>query len=147
MKTTQNPMHPYENQIDIATRKDFLAEMLQGLRKAKGFSQKEVANILEISPQTYNGYEKGRNEPPVEILVRLSYLFNVSIDVLVQRDRLHKKDESAMISVAKLQDEISELKEAFANDPTAKNIQLQTLIAAMEALTEANKKLIEKAGL
>lgn len=147
METTTNPLHPYKNQIDIAERKELLAEMLCELRKAKGYSQKEVASILEISPQTYNGYEKGRNEPPVEMLVRLSYLYNIPIDIIVQRDRLHKKDESAMQTISQMQKEITQLKEDLANDPSAQNLQLQTLIAAMEALTEMNRRLVEKTNL
>lgn len=69
--------------------------------------------MLCISPQAYNGYENGRNELPIEVLVRISFLYNTPMDILVQRDRMHKNNESAMITVTKLEDELLQVKEQF----------------------------------
>lgn len=143
----KNRLAPYEKQFDIAARKQMVAEMLGELRKAKGWQQKEVAEILGVSPQTYNGYEKGRNEPPVEILVRLSFLYNVPVDSIVQKDRLHAFDQSAMETVKAMEQELATLREKFTYHPLAQNEQLQSLLSAMEQLTEMSRKVVEKSSL
>ena len=117
MSENKNPFAPYELQFSIAERKEMVAEMLRELRKSKGYQQKQIAEWLQISPQTYNGYEKARNEPPVEILVRLSYLYNVPMDILVQRTRFHKMDESAILSIQKMDNELAQVKQEFDKSP------------------------------
>jgi len=147
MQQEQNALAPYEKQFDIAERKKMVAEMMCELRKGLGWPQKEVAQILGVSPQTYNGYEKGRNEPPIEMLVRLSFLYNVPIDMIVQRDRMHALNQSAMETVKVMEQGIAAIRENLSNDPMAQNEQVQALISAMEQLTEMNRKLIEKNSL
>ena len=45
---------------------------------------------MGLSQPGYNGYETGRSEPPLEILVRLAYLYKVPVDLIVQKDRLYR---------------------------------------------------------
>ena len=137
----ENRLAPYENQFDNHQRKMFIAEMLREFRKTMGYQQKEVAEVIGISPQTYNGYEKGRNEPPAEILVRLSYFYGVSVDMLVQRDTL---DVNRVISVAKMEAEFERIAAEFKNSPNANNEQLNQILEAMKGLTEIAKNAAEK---
>ncbi len=134
MDENKNPFSPYELQFTVQERKSMVAEMIKELRKDKGYKQREAAEILGISPQTYNGYETGRNEPPVEILVRLSFLFNMPIDVLVQRDKLHKDGESIQVTISKYQDELYKVKRDFKNSKYAENEQLNGLMSLMEQM-------------
>ena len=146
MSTQQeNPFAPYEMQFSIQERKALVAEMIRELRKAKGYQQKEVSEMLGISPQTYNGYEKGRNEPPIEILVRLSFLYQLPIGILVQRDRMNKMDESAMVTVAKVEKELLQVKEEFHSSELAENQQLNDLMNLMEKLTDTMKTVVNTA--
>jgi len=147
MESKTNMLSPYEGQFDIATRKRMVAEMLCELRKNKGLQQKEVAEILGISPQTYNGYEKGRNEPPIEILVRTSYLYDIPVDILVQRDRMHSYDQSAIETVKNAEEQIAIIRKELSRNPMANNPQLQGLIDAIEALTDVSRELVEKNSL
>ena len=142
-----NVLEPYKKQFDVADRKALVAEMLRELRKAKGIQQKEVAEILGISPQTYNGYEKGRNEPPAEILVRLSYLYNVSVDMIVQRDRMHLIGQSAIESIRSLEQMMATVKSDLAGTKFGENDQLQMLINTMQVLIDVNREVIEKTKL
>ena len=144
MEAIKNPLAPYEGQFDTQTRKQMVAQMLCECRKTMGYQQKEVAEILGISPQTYNGYEKGRNEPPIEILVRLSFLYDLPVDILVQRSRLHSDDQSAIVSIKKAEEELADVRQWLSSDPLAQNEQIQTLISAMERLTDASRQLAEK---
>ena len=143
--TQENSFAPYELQFSIQERKELVAEMLRELRKAKSYQQKDIAAKLGISPQTYNGYEKGRNEPPIEILVRLSFLYQLPIDILVQRDRFNKMNESAMVTVAKMENELLKVKEEFHASELAENPQLNDLMGMMEKLTDAMKTVVSSA--
>ena len=143
-KDNANPFHPYELQFSVQRRKQMISEMIGELRKAKGYQQKEVAEMLGISPQTYNGYETGRNEPPVEILVRLSYLYNMPLDVLVQRDRKHDTNESALLTLNKFTEEIADIKSDLANTEYGENAQVNELLGMFEKMTDVMKSMVEK---
>lgn len=57
-------------------------EKLRELRTQYGFTQAQVATHLGISQQAYANYEIGKREPDKHALIKLSELFNVSIDYL-----------------------------------------------------------------
>lgn len=56
---------------------------LREIRKKKRYSQLKVAMDLSISREALSYYENGRRSPDVEMLVKLSNYFNVSIDYLI----------------------------------------------------------------
>lgn len=60
-----------------------LPEKLRELRNKYGFSQKEVADRLEISPSIVSGYETGERTPSIDVLLSISYLYNCSVDYLL----------------------------------------------------------------
>jgi len=63
-----------------------LSDNIRFLRARKELSQQKIAEALMISRIRYAKYEDGTSEPPVEILLRLSKYFGVSIDLLVSVD-------------------------------------------------------------
>lgn len=58
-------------------------EKLKILRKKRGLTQKEFAEMLGISQKSYSHWETGKNEPNYENLSMLACIFNVSIDYLL----------------------------------------------------------------
>lgn len=64
---------------------DILMKMvgLHAIRKKKGYSQLKVAMDLSISREAISYYENGLRCPNLEMLVKLSDYFNVSIDYLI----------------------------------------------------------------
>lgn len=58
-------------------------EKLRDLRKKFGYTQADVSYRLNIQRQTYCNYENASRTPPLEIIVALSELYNVSVDYLV----------------------------------------------------------------
>lgn len=58
---------------------------LYDLREDHDLKQKAVAEYLEIQPNVYRRYEKGIRNVPVEILVKLADLYEVSTDYLLGR--------------------------------------------------------------
>lgn len=67
-------------------RMQIVAKNLAVLRMEAGMAQRDVCEIIGCAPQTYSGYEKGKHEPTVETLVRLSHLYGVTMDYLVSRN-------------------------------------------------------------
>lgn len=53
------------------------------LRKFHGYTQWDVADILNISRSTLSKYEKGLLTPNIETLIKLANLYNVSCDYLL----------------------------------------------------------------
>lgn len=60
-----------------------LGARIAALRRAAGWSQGELAQILKVSPSAVGMYEQGRREPSVEILVGMSRAFHVTVDYLL----------------------------------------------------------------
>lgn len=60
-----------------------LAHRLAALRRKKGLSQTQLAQILNISPSTEGMYEQGRRIPNLETLILMAQFFNVSLDYLI----------------------------------------------------------------
>ena len=67
---------------DAVLRKEFGAR-LKTLRKQKNWSQKELAAKVAIRFQQLNKYESGLNVPPADMLVKLAYTLDVSVDYLL----------------------------------------------------------------
>lgn len=64
-----------------------LPDKLKSLRQKYGYSQREVANRLKISPSIISGYETGERTPSIEILLALSYLYKCSTDYLLGKEQ------------------------------------------------------------
>ena len=56
---------------------------LREIRKKKNYNQQKVAMDLCISREALSHYENGKRRPDIDMLVRLSTYFNVSIDYLI----------------------------------------------------------------
>lgn len=57
-------------------------QKIKRLRIKNGMTQQDVAKKLNISSQAYGHYENSKREPDITTLVRLSHIFNVSLDYL-----------------------------------------------------------------
>lgn len=57
-------------------------ENLRVIREDRGYTQKQIAEILETTQQYYSDYENGKRDIPIRIYIILSKFYNVSIDYL-----------------------------------------------------------------
>ena len=58
-------------------------ERLKELRKDRGLSQKQLAEILGISENSISLYERNINTPDDDMKVKIANYFNVSMDYLL----------------------------------------------------------------
>lgn len=61
-----------------------IGKKIKLLRKENNMTQKELALKIDVSPPTVTKYENGQLEPNLNILVKISQLFNISIDDLLE---------------------------------------------------------------
>lgn len=80
-----------------------MGERLQELRKDKGISQAEIANLLGVSHYTISSYECNRSDPDDEIKIILAKYFDISIDYLLGLidEPLSYKRNSGIIAIPK----------------------------------------------
>ena len=60
-------------------------ENIRSLRIDNGLTQKQVAQVLGVSQNTYSQYEIGVLNYPVDALMKLADLYEVSVDYLLGR--------------------------------------------------------------
>ncbi|MBQ7255703.1 MAG: helix-turn-helix transcriptional regulator [Oscillospiraceae bacterium] len=58
---------------------------LKSIREDRDIKQKTVADMLNVSQNTYSQYETGVISLTAETLIKLSEYYNVSIDYLLDR--------------------------------------------------------------
>lgn len=61
------------------------AERLNELRTERGFTLKQVSAALFIPLQTYANYEHGTREPPLDLLIAICDLYEITADYLLGR--------------------------------------------------------------
>jgi transcriptional regulator with XRE-family HTH domain len=64
-----------------------IGENIKKIRKEKGLQQKQVALELGIDQSNYNKIENGKREPSIELLDKLSKLFGISVDEILNPDK------------------------------------------------------------
>lgn len=58
------------------------SERIRALREDQNMTQTEVAALLKVGQRTYCDYEKGKTRIPVDGLIKLAKLYNVSMDYI-----------------------------------------------------------------
>ena len=93
-----------------------IGKTIAKLRKAKGWTQIELAEKLQVSDKAISKWEKDSGAPSIEFFPALAELFDVSIDYLMTG----KEDEPEIITISKAElcaknDDISMLKDINLN--------------------------------
>ncbi|TFV23819.1 XRE family transcriptional regulator [Staphylococcus saprophyticus] len=60
-------------------------------RELRNWSQDELAEILNISRQSISKWELNKVYPSIDMLIKMSDLFDVSLDELIKGDKELKK--------------------------------------------------------
>ena len=82
---------------------------LREIRTSRKLKVQEVSDYLCCLPSVYSRYENGKREPSVDILLKLSKLYSVSVDYLIGNDEVVDtsitKNEAIMIKAMRRADE------------------------------------------
>ncbi|MBR0303605.1 MAG: helix-turn-helix domain-containing protein, partial [Clostridia bacterium] len=69
----------------------YLAENLKRFRAAKGLTQEDIANYLNITPQSVSKWEREETYPDITFLPALANILDVSLDQLIGMDSIRSK--------------------------------------------------------
>ena len=112
-----------------------LGEKLLRLRKEMKMTQDDVAKILGMSRTSFSKYENGNSAPPLQVLRKISAIYNVGLEYLIF-------DENTSI---RLNDSQSE-DENTSSVPVSKITELRPvekqIIGKYRILTDEEKKLL-----
>ena len=64
-----------------------LADKLKNLRKSFGMTQDDIAELLDMSRTSFSKYENGATVPPLNVLRKLSAIYNVPIEFLIHDEQ------------------------------------------------------------
>ncbi len=62
-------------------------ELLTTLRKEKGYTQQKLGEEFGVGHNTISKWEQGKLVPDAEMLMKISYYFNILIDLLLKGQR------------------------------------------------------------
>lgn len=60
-----------------------IADRLKELRKKAGYSQEQLAEMLDVSRQAVSKWESAQGNPDIENLVKLTEIYHVSADYIL----------------------------------------------------------------
>ena len=94
-----------------------IGDRLKKIRKENKLTQKEMAEKLDIHPNTISMYEKGNRNIPSNMVKKISDTFNVSTDYLLRGEKKKEKKQ-----------EFSSLDESLLNDENYLNLTLKNML-------------------
>ena len=106
-------------------------------RQKLGLLQKEVAEFISMDRTTYAKYETGSIMPPVDVLVRLSDLFGVTVDYIIGRDRIDNTNDRRCDS-----EEILKLYESLNEEGKETAINTMRALAAYPEMIKTDEKSV-----
>ena len=59
---------------------------LRAIREDRDLKQKDIAQVLNVSQNTYSQYETGVISITAEVLIKLADFYDVSVDYLLDRE-------------------------------------------------------------
>lgn len=107
-----------------------LAEKITKLRKQNGWSQEELASMLNISRQSVSKWESTASIPDLDKIIKLSEIFGVSTDYLLKDDMEEDTTETVFAE-----------EEPKENGEQLRCVSLEEANTYMELIEQTSKKI------
>lgn len=83
---------------------------IRDLRIDNDLTKTELANKLDISERTLARYETGESEPTISVLIKMSHIFDVSIDyICCIKDEVAIVEEGTIDKLKKLSKDLESI--------------------------------------
>ena len=106
-----------------------LCENIKALRKAKGYSQEELADRLHVVRQTISKWEKGLSVPDASMLIALAEALDTSVSVLLGNPV--QEPEPQAVDITHLAEQLEAINFQLAKRSAAKWKVLRGLLIAL----------------
>ena len=110
-----------------------VADNIKNARIAKHYTQKDLANLLNVKPATVSGWEVGRNEPSIDMLKKLSSILGFSFDELAGVVQHDADDDIPLTRNQKLV--------GFSIDPDTSDEERDAIIEMVKAAKKFRRRL------
>ena len=77
-----------------------IGNFILNLRKEKNLSQYQLAEMIPISREAVSKWERGKRCPDPQSLIKLSEIFNVTINELLYGERTNKSNSNKIEDVS-----------------------------------------------
>lgn len=125
---------------DCPTPKNTFEERLKQIRNEKQLSQAELAKELGVSQSTVGMWENGKNKPGYPTLIKLSKIFDVSLDYLLGEDKNDKSDAYYIDDDArKLAEEMSQNPDLHILFDAARSVSTEDLQFVIEMVKKLKR--------
>lgn len=91
---------------------DVVKNRLKGLREEKNITQKDLAEIFNLTRATIASYETGKSMPSIDVVLKYADYFNCSTDYILGRTNYKELSYTNDEEIKILHDKDSEIKEA-----------------------------------
>ena len=115
-----------ENNKNITSKK--FGNILKKLRTDRHLTQKNLASEICCQANTISSYETGTNEPSIEILIKLSNFFDVSLDYLVGISNIKNPYKNSYLLDKKFPENFNILEEFLLLDEDSQKFILNTIL-------------------
>lgn len=83
-------------------------ENLKTMRKAKGYTQEELAIKLNVVRQTVSNWEKGLSVPDADVLCKIADVLDMDVSTLLGEEIVEETDKSAVAQqLAKISEQLA----------------------------------------
>lgn len=117
---------------------------LKKYREIGGFSQKQMAELLDIAPSTYSLYESGKREPDVLKIHAIAKILQVSGDLLLFGKENPFGEKNEAMELYKMLDENDKAEIRGEMKQMLKANKYDTEFAVMEDVAKEIKSSLEK---
>ncbi|WP_026486709.1 helix-turn-helix domain-containing protein [Caldanaerobius polysaccharolyticus] len=119
-----------------------LKDRLKELRSERQLTQRELADLLQLSPSTIAMYETGQRMPDPEILQKIADFFGVSVDYLLGRSDIRNPEKITQDKLTeKDKKDIAKDLEKMMNDLE----HADGLLFYNEPITDEDRELLKQA--
>lgn len=115
-----------------------IGSRVQELRKKRGLSQEQLADLASLNRVTVAKYESGRIEPGAQALARIADALGVSLDCLMGREEKPDEKNADLLDTLWQLRQKPEMRALFSVASKAEPSHIRAAVAMMKALKESN---------
>lgn len=83
-----------------------ISDTIKSLRRRRGYTQKEVADLLGVDRSTYCYYELGKIKPDISTIMKLSNIFGVHYSGILESEYTSAKYTDEILSAGDIDAEV-----------------------------------------